>query len=81
MKVTIIPIVISAFGIVNNRLLRRRDVLEVGMTGGVHPNHSISENGQNTKKGHGDLRILAVTENPYHQLKLMWKTRISKKLI
>ena len=29
--------------------------------GGDHPNYSIGEIGQNTKKSHGDLRRLAVT--------------------
>ena len=31
-------------------------------TSGDHPNDSIVENGQNTKKGPGDLRRLAVTQ-------------------
>ena len=33
-------------------------------TSGEHPNDSIIENGQNTKKGPGDLRRLAVTQTP-----------------
>ena len=32
--------------------------------GGDHPNNSIIENGQNTKKSPGDLRRLAVTQTP-----------------
>ena len=31
-------------------------------TGGGHQNDSIIENGQNTEKGPGDLRRLAVTQ-------------------
>ena len=42
-------------------------------TDGDHPNDSIIENGQNTKKSHGDLRRLAVTQTPVknHRLILM----------
>ena len=42
-----------------------------------HPNTSIVEIGQNTKKSPGDLRRLAVTQTPVkdHQLTLVWKTR------
>ena len=41
-----------------------------------HPNYSIDENGQNTEKSSGHLRILAVTQTPVkdHQLTLTWKT-------
>ena len=40
---------------------------------GDHTNNSIIENGQNTEKSPGDLRRLAVTQNPVkdHQLTLM----------
>ena len=34
------------------------------MTNGDHPNYSIVEIGQNTKKSPGDLRRLAVTQTP-----------------
>ena len=42
-------------------------------TSGVHPNYSIIENCQNTKKRTRDLRKLAVTQTPVkdHRLKLM----------
>ena len=42
-------------------------------TGGDHPNDSIIENGQNTKKSPGYLRRLAVTKTPVknHRLTLM----------
>ena len=40
---------------------------------GDHPNYSIVENGQNTKRSPGDLRRLAVTQTPMkdYQLTLM----------
>ena len=59
MKVTIIPIVIGAFGTVTKGLLNGLEDLEVG-----HPNDSIIENGQNTEKSPGDLRRLAVAQTP-----------------
>ena len=72
MKVTIIPIVIGAFGTVTKgtgELGNRR-------TREDHPNYDIIVNGQNTEKSPGDLRRLAVIQTPLknHQLKLMWKT-------
>ena len=71
MKVTIIPIVIGAFGRVTKELLKGLEDLEVG--GWVE---TITESGQNTEKSPGDLRWLAVIQTPVksHQLKLMWKT-------
>ena len=53
MQVTILPIVIGAFGIVTKGLLKET---------GDHPNYCIIENGQNTEKSPGDLRRLAVTQ-------------------
>ena len=43
---------------------------------GDHPNNSVIENGQNTEKGPGDLRRLAITQTlvKFHELRLMWKT-------
>ena len=43
---------------------------------GDYPNYSIVQIGQNTVKGPGDLRRLAVTQTPVkdHQLMLIWKT-------
>ena len=68
---SIIPIVIGAFGTVNKGLLKELDDLEVGERD--HPNDSIIENGQNTEKSPGDLRRLAVTQTLLedHQLRLM----------
>ena len=56
-KVTIIPIVIGAFGTVTKGLLKGLEDLEVGY-------YYIIENGQNTEKNPGDLRRLTVTQNP-----------------
>ena len=70
MQVTIIPIVIGAFGTVTKGLLK-------GLGGwrmsGDHPNDSIVENCQNTKKSPGDLRRLTVIQTPVknHRLLLM----------
>ena len=63
MKVTIIPILIDAFGTVTKGLLKE---LGSWKTSGDHPNY-ICENGQNTEKSPGDLRYLL-------SLKLQWKT-------
>ena len=57
MQVTIIPIVIGAFGTVTKGLLKGLEDLEFG--GRVE---TIVENCQNTKKIPGDLRRLAVTQ-------------------
>ena len=72
MKVTIIPIVIGAFSIVTKGLLKGLGSLR---TNGDHPNYSIAEIGQNTKKTPGDLRRLADTQTPVkdHQVALMGK--------
>ena len=79
MKVTIIPIVISAFCTVTKGLLKGPEDLEVG----DHPKNNIIENGQNTEKSPGDLRRLAVTQTPVkdHQLTLMWKTPMKMMII
>ena len=77
MKVTIVPIVIGAFGTVTKGLLKGLEDLEVG---GDHPNNSIIENGQSTEKSPGDLGRLTVTQSPVkdHHLTLMWKSLMSK---
>ena len=63
MLVTIIPVVIGAFGLGSWR------------TSGDHPNYYIIENSQNMEKSPGNLRRLAVTQTPVkdHQLALIWK--------
>ena len=75
MKMTIIPIVIGAFGRVSKGLLKGLEDLEVGGRVKKKPNYSIIENGQNIEKSPGDLRRLAVTQTPVrnHQLDLMWE--------
>ena len=72
MKVTIVPIVIGAFGTITKGLLKGLEDMDVG--GRIdYPNDSITENSHNTEKSPGDLRRLAVTQNPgkNHQLILM----------
>ena len=73
MKVTIVPIVIGAFGTITKGLLKRPGGLGSWRTGRDYPNDSITENGLNTEKSRGDLRRLAVTQTPVkkHQLILM----------
>ena len=58
MKVTIIPILIGAFGAVNKGLLQGTGGLGSWQTSGDHPNYYITE------KNPGDLRTLAVTQTP-----------------
>ena len=67
MKVTIIPIVIGAFGTVTKGLLKGAGRLGSWRTSGDHANYSIIENSQNTEKR------FAVTQTPVkdHQLTLM----------
>ena len=60
MKVTIILIVIGAFGTVTIGLLKGLGVLEVGERIEIIQ----IENGQNTEKSPADLRRLAVTQSP-----------------
>ena len=69
MQVTIIPIVIGAFGTVT----KGNGGLGSWRTSGDHPNDSIIEKDQNTEKGPGDLRRLTVTQTlaKDYQLKLM----------
>ena len=71
MQITIITIVIGAFGPITKGLLNGG--VGIWRTGGDHPNFYIIENGQNTEKSPGDLRRLAVTQTPVenHRLTLM----------
>ena len=73
MKVTIIPIVIGAFGTVTKGQFKGTGGFGSWRTSGDHPNYSIIENGQNTEKSPIDLRRLAVIQTPVkdHQLTLM----------
>ena len=76
MQVTMIQIVIGAFGTVTKGLLKGLEDLEVGR----RVNYYIIENGQNTEKSPGDLMRLAFTQTPVknHQLTLMLKSLMSK---
>ena len=76
MKVTIIPIVIGAFGTVTKGLLKGLEDLKAGGRVETIQNDSIIEDGQNIEKRPGDLRRPVVTQTPVkdHQLTLMWKT-------
>ena len=63
MKVSIVPIVIGAFGTITKGLLKGLEVLEDGWwTGRDYPNDSITQNARNTEKSPRDLRRLAVTQ-------------------
>ena len=75
MKVTIIPIVIGAFGTETKGLFKELEDLEVGDQVETIQHYNIIENGQNTEKIAGDLRRLAVTQTPMkdHQLALTKK--------
>ena len=70
---TIISIVIGAFGTVTKGLLKGPEGLGSWKTSGNHPNYYIIENGQNTEKSAGDLRRLVFTQTPVkdHQLTLV----------
>ena len=75
MKVTIVPIVIGAFGTITKGLLKGPEDLKFG--GQVeYPNDRIAENGQNPETSPGDLSRLAVTQTTVknHQITLTWKT-------
>ncbi len=63
-KVTVIPIVIDAFGTVTKGLVlgTRAGGLVNKRTSGNHPNYCIIKIGQNTEKSPEKLRRLAVTQ-------------------
>ena len=56
MKVTVIPIVVSALGIIP------KDLEKLKRKGRDNPDHSIVKIGLNTENSPGDLRRLAVTQ-------------------
>ena len=64
MKLTIIPIVIGAFGTVTKGIFKGTKGRGSWRTGWDHPDYSIVENGRNTEKSPEDLRRLAVTQTP-----------------
>ena len=73
MKLTVIPIVISALGTDTKKLDIGTGGLGNKRTSGDHPNHSIIKIGQNTEKSSGDLRRLAVIQTSVrnHRLTLV----------
>ena len=64
MNVTIMPIVIGAFGTVTKGLFKGLEDLEVRGRVETTQNNSIIEDGQNTEKSPEDLRRLVVTQSP-----------------
>ena len=74
-EVTIIPIVIGAFGTVTKGLLKGLDDMEVGGRVEIIQTTALLRTVQNTEKSPGDLRELAVTQIPVknYQLTQMWK--------
>ena len=64
MKVTIISIVIGAFGTVIKYWIQEWKDLEITGPRRNFPNDSIVEIAQNTKMSPGDLQKLAVTQIP-----------------
>ena len=76
MKVTIVPIVIDAFGTITKGWLKKLGGLGSWGTCRDYTNDSIAESDQNTETSAGDLRRLAVTQTPVknHLLTLMWRT-------
>ena len=73
MKVTIIPIVIGAFGTVTKELLKGLEDLEVDGRVETIQTTALLRMAKNTEKSPGDLRRLAITQTPVknHQLTLM----------
>ena len=79
MKVTIIPIVIGAFGTVMKGLLKGLEDIEVGGRVETIQSTALLWTARILRSS-GYLKRLAVTQIPVkdHQLKLMWKTLMSK---
>ena len=73
---TVIPVVICMYGTVSKEFGNGTGGFGNKRISEEHPNYSIVEIGQNTKKSPGDLRRLAVIQTPVgnHQLMLMCKT-------
>ena len=73
MKVTVIPIVIGALGMIPKRLGKGPGRVGNRRTSSDHPNYSMLKIVQNTEESPGDLRRLSVTQTPGkdYQLKLV----------
>ena len=83
MQVTVIPIVIGAFGTVTKGLLKGLEDLEVGGRVETIPTTTLLRTARILRRvleTCGDLWRLAVTQThvKIHQLTLMWKTLMSK---
>ena len=80
MQVTIIPIVIGAFGTVSKGLLKGLEDLEVGGRMETIQATALLRTARILRRVPGDLRKLAFTQTPAkdHQLTLMWKALMSK---
>ena len=71
MQVTIIPIVIGAFGTVTKGLLKRLEVLEVGGRVETIQTTALLRKARILRRVQGDLRRLAVTQTPVKNHRLM----------
>ena len=72
---TVIPIVIDAFGTIPKGLIKTTGRVGNRMIFQDHPKYNIVEIDQNTENCPGDLRRLAITQTPVkdHQLTLVGK--------
>ena len=75
MRMTVIPIVISALGTISKKLDKVAGRVENWRTSRTNPNYTIVKIDQNTEKSPGDLKRLAVIQTlaKNHQLTLAWK--------
>ena len=75
MILTLLLIVIGAFGIVTNGLVQGLNNFEIKRRGGDHSNYRIVDTGYNTAKSPGEFRSLLILQTPMkeYQLMLMWK--------
>ena len=77
-EVTIVLIVIDAFGTVTKGLLKWLEDLEVGGRVETVQTTAIVENGQNTEKSPGNLRRLAIIQTPMKDHQLRWCEKLYK---
>ena len=75
MKLTVIPIVISAPGMITKGSVRSQEEMEIRGRAETIQTYSIVKVSQITEKNSGDLKRLTVSQTPVkgHQLKLVWK--------
>ena len=70
MKVTVIPIMVSALGTTLKELVKGTRRHGNKKTNRGNPDYSIIKIGQNTEKSPGDLRRLTVTQTPMRKQQL-----------